>query len=360
MSVDILLIVLCATSVGTVVALTARFPLFSVPWLNVIFEPFRYGGASQVALGTGIFILWLVAGNLICLAFAYALSNIALPIQKVYDFVGSDHQADPGAFTIAGLTTVYYLFLCAATKKYTENISNNPPVPEILSEENTRKIEETFLKKIDSPLGLPKLVTLGTLALPYLLHHIYSYFYFGSGILIDGLFNKLLDDFGSENVAKFFDQHPASTNRYLDREMQAIRSRFELEPDRELETHCLLMAKLRHKNYHVTKCHLENYIRRSHSSGDQVNQRAFERIFLNKALNASITTESSEARCKIIERSAQWVGCYLSTKLRLQENEECTVDINGYLYRGKVKHRNCMHKNKKIYRGYGVQLYGVG
>lgn len=352
---EISLISSLATVVAIVIALSARFQLLGVPWLSILLQPQYFGGLGYVMRGLGILLVWVLCANVICFAVAYSIKYLVYPVGELYRLAGSAHQPDPGPITIAAFSIIFYMYVCHGTREYTKIISENPPGHAIFSEKSEAQVASQIMATGERPLRLSGLLTLTTCALPYLLFHIYSYFYYESGVLIHGWLQKLLDDYGTDVVAKFFEQHPSSSNHALAQEMNEVKSRFDSESDNIAKAECLLLTKLRYKSYSITKCYLENFIRRANN---QVGQelRTSPRAFPDKPMTAELTIDGASGKGKIIEHSVSWIGCYLSTRLHLKISDDVTVSVDGKLYQGKVVHRNCMQKNNRIYKGFGIAL----
>lgn len=192
-------------------ALTARYSFTSIPWLDVLRQPERYGGGGEKSRLFQYLLCWVLMSCTYSLACTYILKTISP--KTLYSILGLDSPS----VGVAGLSTILffnvstYLFFVNKTKHYLRKKRDNFPVTLLDDAPPESEVTSAVSSDIDSGNAMEMLKS--TLAsssrqlfyiIPRIFSHIYKYFYLECEHFVLSASLNLADYYGYRDGPKIF------------------------------------------------------------------------------------------------------------------------------------------------------------
>ena len=335
-------------------ALTAKHDLLTIPWVEVYKKPIYFGGIKEIKRGAIYLVAWIIASVTISLIVAFTLKNSSEIAKYVYDYIGYDNEnaGTAGLITIVVFNIALYLHLVSKTKYIVKKrIKDLPPT---ISNKKINKPENYEMpdnKKEAIRFLLRKIYYL----VPYLLSHIYRFFYCESSHLVHGAARLTFDKYGKEIILNFFESHLANSKdsdlaklstSLIDAKMEGY--------DRAL---ALLEMKIELKGYNSTNKYIQNYIKKLRAESQfEIERRSSIRKQPALIKEIKFINSGTSHLGTIPEYCSDFSGLYLATKTSINPNQVITLVVGDQMCEAIIVHKNVLTTYQKTYSGCGVKI----
>ena len=325
------------------IALGAIYPISTIGWADILFNPRYIGGLQQLGRGFIKLIKWVFVSVIVSdvIAFViYHLENLVAGISHLENLIG-------GGKDIV-LTAIVSTWVYAASANKAKKILIN----RIDIEPTEQKIQKLF-----NPLYLTRMVFY---IFPNILKNPLSYFIDEIGNLIDGCGRKLIQDYSPEVVVAYYTRnHRLKMERENSRKVREyIDNAIEKTSDVYQKALIITTEKIRLKGYNSVKRYLHNahkdpnLIARGQERQPIVPPYPIELICLDSgcSYDASIINITSDQK-----------GIFSSIEGDLLLDVESKYEIKPKAFPG-VNHveakimrpLDTLYVGEKVYQGYGM------
>jgi len=342
------------------VALTAKYNLLTVPWIEVIRKPKYFGGKKERDRGFIYLAAWITCSLVLSALITFTLKNSSGIAKSIYGFIGYDNPSagSAGLITTVLFNVIIYLFLVNKTKHVLREESENPP--EHLLKNNISNAEDEEIMKSKSA-AIRVLFRKLYYFIPSLLAHVFRYFYFESNHLVQGVARLTFDKYGKETILGFFQSHIDNSRLKQDSRKSKITELSDALIKAKMDDYdralALLEKKIEIKGYFSTKKFINNYIEKVRKERQfDKDRRSSPRIQAKQKKQIKFTNGDGEFQALVPEYSEDCCGVYLATAVAINMNQPIKILIDKHSFELKVIHKNVLISCHKTYSGCGAKI----